>query len=616
MRISSKYFSHLRSPDSFNKVVVSLFIETNNLSGINNRLIQENILTPDNTDFDIYMQIRNQLYKNQINFGFTEIIELFEYVIPKEEKSKNGIVYTPKFIKQYIIENVFKENKNISGAIVGDLSCGCGGFLYTAAKFINEKTGKKYSQIYKENIYGLDLTSYSIERVKILLSLLAILNGEDQEEFKFNLVVGNALNFNWFDSFKNIKENSGFDIIIGNPPYVTARKIQDESKALLDNWSVSKVGNTDLYIVFFEIALRFLKKDGKLGYITVNTFYRSLNARILRKYFQDNLYSIKIIDFGHEQVFSKKSTYTCLFFLEKICSDSIKFAQTSSEQIRLNKEITFNSIFYISLDFHRGWILGSENIIKNLRRIENTGHSLGTKYKIRTGLATLKNDIYIFTSVREDANYYYRKDAEELIPIEKEICRPVINANKINGSIKQSRNEKIIFPYNIIEGKLNLISEQTIQNTFPKSFRYLSSKKDILKTRDKGKRKYMQWYAFGRTQSLVSMEKKLLIPHIASKVKSLLIEDEDLLFYNGQAIHVDKMEERIVLKKLLESDVFWYYIKNISRPYSGGFYSFSKGYIKNFGVVDLSDQEKEFVVNCSDSHVLNNFFNNKYRVNL
>ena len=91
------------------------------------------------------------------------------------------------------------------------------------------------------------------------------------------------------------RDNGGFDIIIGNPPYVSSSKISQESKDALCNWSVTRTGKTDLYIPFFQIALECLNDNGILGYITVNNFYRSVNGRAFRAYVSYYGYDFKII---------------------------------------------------------------------------------------------------------------------------------------------------------------------------------------------------------------------------------------------------------------------------------------------------------------------------------
>ena len=190
----------------------------------------------------------------------------------------------------------------------------CISFFLT--NYIKRNTNKSFYDIYDQQIFGLDISGNSITRAKILLSLLAIQEGEDKSEFNFNLFTANSLDFDWRLNQK-INDNNGFDIIVGNPPYVRAKHIDDNSKSLLRNWRVTKTGNPDLYIPFFEIGMEYLSADGVLGYITVNSFFKSVNARSLRKYISDNLFSLSIINFGHEQVFENKLTYTCLCFLSK-----------------------------------------------------------------------------------------------------------------------------------------------------------------------------------------------------------------------------------------------------------------------------------------------------------
>ena len=159
------------------------------------------------------------------------------------------------------------------------------------------------------------------------MSLLAISNGEDLDNFEFNLFQANSLEFDW-NSVSCIKQNNGLDIIVGNPPYVGASKLDSETKQLLKNWSVSASGKADLYIPFFEIGMENLNDSGILGYITVNTFYKSLNGRSIRSYFSKNNYDLSIIDFGDEQLFKTRSTYTCICLIGKSQSLNVHYVKT------------------------------------------------------------------------------------------------------------------------------------------------------------------------------------------------------------------------------------------------------------------------------------------------
>ncbi|MEG0949330.1 MAG: SAM-dependent methyltransferase, partial [Bacteroidales bacterium] len=133
----------------------------------------------------------------------------------------------------------------------------------------------------------------------------------------------------------------------------------------------------------------------------------------------------------------------------------------------------------------------------------------------------------------------------------------------------------------------------------------------------KGKGKYENWFAFGRTQSLERVHNKLFFPKMSDKIPSYIINsDEDLLFYNGQAIIGHNQEEMIIAKKIMESRLFWYYIKTTSKPYSSDYYSLNGNYIRNFGICNLSDDEKRYVMNEQNKKVLDVFFEKKYDIDL
>jgi hypothetical protein len=89
-----------------------------------------------------------------------------------------------------------------------------------------------------------------------------------------------------------------------------------------------------------------------------------------------------------------------------------------------------------------------------------------------------------------------------------------------------------------------------------------------------------------------------------------------MLIYCGYAIFSDSEKELLILKKLLESEVFDYYMRNTSKPYASGYYSYAKNYVKYFGVCELSENEKEEVLRLKKDEEVNQFFIDKYEVNI
>lgn len=609
MRNAFKYLSQFSTtPKDVDRLIISAFLEINKLELKRNKLLKTySISNKCKEEHSSLLEFISAIYVDTKAFRFEELIELFEFVISPADRIINGAIYTPAYIRDYIVQESFEKVTSPDDSLrISDIACGCGGFLFNAAIELKKITGDSYTEIFKYNIFGLDIQEYSINRAKLLLSLLALQSGEDEKVFEFNLFQGDSLDFDWSTK---INMFNGFQVILGNPPYVCARNLDDDTKEKLKSWEVSKSGNSDLYIPFFQIAIEHLAVNGILGFITMNSFFKSLNGRALRDYFQKKQLAISIIDFGAEQVFKSKNTYTCICFIENRNQDFISY--TFSESKKLKSKKSFQKVTYNVLNSKKGWNLKDN---KSISKIESTGIPFGELYQTRHGIATLKNDIYIFRPVDEDENYFYLQNGS-LYKIEKGICKDIVNSNKLSREVSLSNlKEKVIFPYDK-EEKPKLLAEDLIRENYPEAYKYFQNKRQVLDQRDKGNGKYENWFAFGRTQSLEKIKNKMFFPKYSDKTPSFLINsDDDLLFYNGLAVVGSSEIEMELIKKIMESSVFWYYIKTTSKPYSSNYYSLNGNYIRNFGVCELNESETQFVIKENDSNLLNEFFEDKYEI--
>src|SRR5690606_8424012 len=121
-------------------------------------------------------------------------------------------------------------------------------------------------------------------------------------------------------------------------------------------------------IPFFQIGIENLSEKGILGFITMNSFFKSLNGRALRDYFKQKSIKFKIIDFGTEQIFKSKNTYTCICLIENYNQNFIKYYRCESKQLPQQEKI-FSKIYYSRLDSKTGWNLQDNEIIS---KIEST----------------------------------------------------------------------------------------------------------------------------------------------------------------------------------------------------------------------------------------------------
>lgn len=567
--------------------IVSAYLRQNKICAQNNRLILEHIIDNENV-----AKFVEYLYRKGIRLGLEDLIAFFEFVVSPQEKEVNGAVYTPEYIREHIVGRVLRLLAGPLGEKkFADIACGCGGFLITLARHLHE-AGIPYREVFANCLYGVDIAKYSIDRTRLMLTLLA-LEEEDEEEYKFNLIHANSLKFKW-ENVDEVRQHGGFDAIVGNPPYVGASKIDEESKTLIKLWEVSKTGKADMYIPFFQIGIENLMPNGILGYITVNNFYRSVNGRALRHYFIRRRLEVSIIDFGAEQVFQGRSTYTCLCFVRNVDDGSVYYTKCESNRLKHLQEEDFERFDYHNIEGQDAWSLIPIREQEFISRVREAGIPLEKYATIRNGFATLRNDIYLFVPTREDEWYYYFESEDGEVQVEREICRNAVKGNilRCEEDIKENQ-EKLIFPYRIgNEDEVSPIDENEMRQRYPCVFRYLKNKREVLNERSKSD-KIKPWYIYGRSQALNVSGYKLLFPYIADNPYFILSEDRNLMFYNGYCILDESIEKLRFLQKLLSTRLFWHYIEVTSKPYGGNFYALAKNYVKTFGVVDMTEEQKQ-----------------------
>lgn len=567
-------------------MLVSLYAKYNEINVVNNTRIRDLIIESQEDLNSSLSELQNIIQKHDFtSITIETLVNCFEFVISPSDRVVNGSVYTPKDIRQRIIHECLDDvpTEILQAIRIADIACGCGGFLLDVAEYLHERTGSSYAHIFHKNIFGIDIQEYSIERTKILLSLLALSQGEDAD-FEFNLKHYDTLQFD----FRMIDP---FDVVLGNPPYVCWRNLPEETRKRMRQFEVCRCGNSDLYIPFIQIAIESLRDGGRLGYIVMNTFFTSLNGTALREYLHSRQYEIHVVDFRDQQIFKGKNTYTCLFFLKKQHTEQMAYC--TIEQSELERPFLYSFVDYATLTDKGGWRL---NEMKHVADFERNGIAIRDYCDSRHGIATLSNKTYIFTPVGEDETCYHLSKNGRVYRVEKSICRDIVNSNKFNSGVTlEEIKEKVIFPYRMgAEGRMEVIPLEEFRLQYPHVFCYLTSQYDDLKKRDKGKQdKYPVWYAFGRTQSMILPRYKLFFPKIANHSLTCVLSDNpNLLLYNGMAFVSNNKEQLQVLQKVLQSRVFWSYVMANAKPYASGYVSLNGDNIMHFHVPNFTDVEK------------------------
>jgi tRNA1(Val) A37 N6-methylase TrmN6 len=597
--------------------LIQFFVEKNNLRVKENKLILGILKNKGEKIIAL-----KEIFKIKIDkFDINDLEKAFELLIPSNDRKINGAFFTPPTITNYIArELIVSDNQSIC-----DPSCGCGAFLIAAIDVLKNKFNKRVIDIIENNVFGVDILDYSVRRCQFILALLALLNKEDKEKISFNIHQEDSLNVDWNKLFYPIMHKGGFDIVIGNPPYVKYQDLPDElRKDLFRNWKTLKTGTYNLYFAFFELGISLIKDNGKLGYITPNNYFTSLAGINLREFLQLNRHIEKIIDFNHLKIFDAQ-TYTCITFLSKKKKSYFLFERTNDKK-RLSRlsDINFSRIKYEELDAKK-WRLLREIDQKNIKLLETSGIRLGTIVDINVGIATCKDNIYFIDGNTLKDNFYKKEINERIFFIEKGITRPIVKISEFQTQKELSENKRrIIFPYYVRNGKAYLIPKDELQREYPKCYEYLLFAKQELEGRDKGKVEYEEWYAYARTQGLTSKGEKLLTPTFSSKPRFLIENDPNTLFCNGYGLLLVNKDGNLfnghlsleILSKILNSKIMAYYIDKTSVSIEGGYPCYQKNFIERFSIPNFNDEEIEYLRKEKDITEIDTFLMGRYKINI
>ena len=176
------------------------------------------------------------------------------------------------------------------------------------------------SEILANNLFGVDVNAESVEITKLSLWIKTARRGKVLDTLSDTIRVGDSLienanfaylehGFDWAGAFPKVMgEEGGFDVVLGNPPYVRMELLKAFKPYLETRYEVVS-DRADLYAYFYERGLRLLKPGGRLGYISSSTFFKTGSGRPLREYLLREATIESVVDFGDLQLFEGVTTY-------------------------------------------------------------------------------------------------------------------------------------------------------------------------------------------------------------------------------------------------------------------------------------------------------------------
>lgn len=505
--------------------------------------------------------------------------KIFNIVHEKEKQKLLGITYTPPEIRSELTDVVLKkliQSKSISEVKIIDPCCGSGSFSITLIEKMTE-LGVKPKDALERNIFLQD-----IDKLSVALSMTNIYEyskriGVDASKIKLNVKVADFLT-----------SSEKYDGFITNPPYVKLQNLEISTREFLkEKYSQLFTGALGLSAIFLKKMFDDLNDGGVIGVITQNNFFTSNAGVSLRKEIENNI--LKIDTFGSEPIFEGVTAYTCLMYLTNEKQTSFEYRKITNQK-RFNQKTS--KIKNNSLDSSK-WRLGSKDELEDLNKLENIGVPLKDACRIWVGIATQFDKG--FTVFLEGKNWVGTTPLGEKITVEKEIVKRLIRVADLSthDSIK-SNDRGVIYPYVIVKGKPIVMLENDLKNQFPKAYEFLLTWKTELMAREKGRVAESDWYKWGRIQSMIPVENKLLTKTF-NRGPCFYFDESDSLFSNGYALtpKSDKYDLKFV-QAVLNSEVFGYYAKLTSFEIEGQYQCYQKNFIERFCLpnVDKNEQMK------------------------
>jgi methylase of polypeptide subunit release factors len=450
--------------------------------------------------------------------------ELFNYLadwLQTQESAKaRGAIFTPKWLAQRLVGSATKHwrrlHVGIEPSLAADLSCGPGVFLAELG-----------SELRNTNIVGVDDSAEYVALARLLTGRFSNVNVHCAD----TLLTLRAWGQLTLDAPLATVPSNGYDIIVGNPPYVRCQLLKsDYSDALRKLYPELTAGNFDLATLFLAHTLEALAPGGVAALVISSKFMSSRYGSEICRRLGNRARILEIMDFGDGQVFDGRTTYTCTLTFAKLPPNGsckvlkfppgLKWRGTACHASKAEPiEIPADRFKVVPWDISSG---DHDEILQLMRR-QPSPRLLDLFPSVSQG-------------IRTGANQFFVVPTFIAAKLEQEVMLPYISGENIRRCQILESQRWLIWPYHFTAaGGVDAISEEVLEREYPLLASYLSGARDALNARSR--EPGAPWYTYSRSQNLdLAHRPKLLARELLPRSEFAADEDGKYAICSGYAL--------------------------------------------------------------------------------
>lgn len=526
---------------------------------------------------------------------------IYEQGLSAHTRRNNGAVYTPHHLVAWILDLAeFSPSEPIERLRVLDPACGCGVFLAHAACRLAERLQKlgvilnsedgahRFLKLVESNLFGVDKDRVACELARdVVADQVRTLAGRLElppDFFRSNICAADYLDDTWKLS-NGASGPPSFDLIVGNPPYVTTSRLTDEDKHSFRNRFKTAYGRIDLYSLFFERSTELLSPSGTLAFITPDKFLTSESGGRLRSLLRDRTTVRTIARFDSHQVFKNAAIVPCITVASKPSQ-----ANHTTEILHLAKSDSLSEIriddrwkAHIPQHSDSAWRLFSPEVSTILQTMEERGTALGKlSARISAGIATGRDGIYVVSEAVGSQ-------------LEEDLLNPALRGKDIRPFGIARTSEYVIVPYRDTDSAPVLVD----LDHFPRTKAYLESHQKELRNRHCVRRWGKSWYDIHDPWTFnLTKTPKILFPDIANGNRFVFDAGNRCPLHSVYYL-VPNQENGEYLTAILNTEAVEFYIRARAPIAKDGFSRYRRQFLCDVPVPQATAADQRAVVEAA-----------------